>query len=216
MDLSHVDIASLARQLRHPEGELGRQVGTVMARFNGEANAFVFECLRIQPMDRVLEIGFGPGEALAEAARLTPTGFVAGIDASETMLHMAEDRNRRAITQEHIELTLGSADALPYPDAHFDAAYSVNVLHFWPDARKELSECLRVLKPAGRALFYVTHPSAWFAGLAQTGVFIAREPEEVVRLLTEAGFQEVEVHEHAAAETKGFAVTGKKPVPTIA
>jgi tRNA G46 methylase TrmB len=98
MDLSHVDIASLARQLRHPEGEMGKQVGTVMARFNAPANAFVFEQLRIQPMDRVLEIGFGPGEALAEASRLTPTGFVAGIDGSETMLRMAEDRNRRAIT----------------------------------------------------------------------------------------------------------------------
>lgn len=208
MDLSSLSIPALAKQLRKPEGDVGEEVGKVMAEFNGHALTFTFECLQLQPADRVLEIGFGPGEGIAEAVRLTPKGFVAGIDHSATMLTMAERRNHRAVMQEHVELTLGSASELPYADESFDKIFSVNVFHFWPDPTCELQECRRVLKPGGRIIFFVVHPSSWFKGLSETGVFIAREPEEMVKILELAGWSDVENRMVAFPDGKGFAVIG--------
>src|SRR3989338_6828815 len=92
----------------------------------------------------MLEVGFGPGEAIAEAVRLTPQGFVAGIDFSETMLRMAEKRNHRAMMEEHVELTLGEAGKLPYEEESFDKVFAMNVFHFWQEParrRKDSHRC---------------------------------------------------------------------------
>lgn len=210
MDPLHLPVAALAQQLYKPEGDAGIEVGNVLAQRNVEPNAYTFQFLQVQPADRVLEIGFGPGEAIAEAARLTPKGFVAGIDHSEAMLKMATERNRRAVAEDRVELTLGDARGLPYPDGGFDKVFAVNVFHFWPEPAIELAECRRVLKPGGRVLFYLTHPTSWIPGMNQSPLFIAREPEEVATLLTEAGFMHVEHHSFVFSDRKGFVVFGTK------
>ena len=206
-----VDPKALAHQARKPEGDVGRRVGEVMAQRNVEPYAFAFQCLHLQPTDRVLEIGFGPGEGIAEAVRLAPQGFVAGVDISETMLTMAEERNRRAILEEQVELRLGDAAAMPFADESFDKVFSVNVFHFWNDPSRELAECRRVLKPGGRIVFFLTHPSSWFPGAAESGIFYAREAEEVAAILRDAGFRDVNHQTFPMAEErKGFAVWGVK------
>lgn len=210
MDLSKVDIHELAPQLRKPEGEYGKNVGTVMAQYNGPAIAFTFECLQVQPADHILEIGFGPGEGIAEAVRLTPNGYVAGIDHSHAMFQMAGERNHRAIMQEHVELTVGTASELPYEDESFHKLFAINVFHFWADPSKELAECKRVLRPGGRLVFYLVHPSSWPKGLAETGIFTAREPQESEKLLRDAGFQNVESRIFTHPDGKGYVVLGMK------
>ncbi|HLD71803.1 MAG TPA: methyltransferase domain-containing protein [Candidatus Peribacteraceae bacterium] len=211
MDLTNTDINVLAAQLRKPEGEFGNDVGAAMAHFNMSAIAFTIECLQIQPGDHLLEIGFGPGEAIAEAVRLTPHGYIAGIDHSSAMLTIAEQRNHRAIMQEHVELTLGDARKLPYEDDSFDTVFAVNVFHFWPDSTRELAECRRVLKSGGRIVFFLTHPSSWLPGIRDTGVFVAREAEDVEKILVTAGFGNVQSHTtKTEPDGKGFVVMGQK------
>ena len=191
MDPTSIDPKILAEQLRKPEGDLGEEVGEFMAGRHTQAIAFSFEPLNIQPGDHVLEIGFGPGEAIAEAVRLTPKGFVAGIDFSETMLRMAEKRNHRSIMQEHVELQLGDAKQLPYEDESFDKVFAMNVFHFWQKPLEELAACHRVLKEGGKILFYITHHSEWLPGIAGTGVFVKLEPEDAEEIVTNAGFKNV-------------------------
>ncbi len=210
MDLSGVDMAALAKQLRKPEGPDGVRVGDVMAVHTLPMNMFVIEQMRIAPADHILEIGFGPGEAIAECARLTPDGFVAGVDHSPEMLAMAEHRNHRALMQEHVELALGDARDLAYDEDTFDKLFAVNVLHFWPDAAAELRECKRVLKPGGTAFFYLSHPSSWPVGLAESGVFTAREPSAVEEALREAGFHEITTIPAQFRDGAGFVVRGAK------
>lgn len=206
-----IDPKILAEQLRKPEGAAGEEVGEVMAQRNLEPNAFAFQCLKIVPTDRVLEIGFGPGVGIAEAARQASSGFVAGIDHSGTMLRMAEERNRSAIEDGRMELRLGDAAALPFADESFDKLFSVNVLHFWKEPARELAECLRVLKQEGRAVFFLTHPTSWAPGTAESGLFVAREAEEVAALLEEAGFRGVANRTFTMAEDRnGFAVWGTR------
>lgn len=210
MDFNAISVTALAQQLRHPTGDAGKQVGEVMAQYNAQSKAFVFECLDIRPNDSMLEIGFGPGEAIAEAARRAPEGFIAGIDQSQTMLDMATKRNHRAIMEERVQLTLGTADTLPYDDETFDVVFAVNVFHFWPDARTELAECRRVLKTNGTILFYVTHPSSWLPGLEKTGVFVAREPEAMQKMLQEATFRNIHHRLLTSTDGTGFVVFGSK------
>lgn len=210
MDPLSIDPHILAEQLRKPEGKLGEEVGVMLAERHVQALAFTFDHLDIQPHDHVLEIGFGPGEGIAEAARQTPQGFIAGIDFSETMLRMAEKRNHRSIMQEHVELTLGDARELPYADESFDKVFAMNVFHFWPKPERELAECRRVLKPGGRVLFYITHHSAWIPGLDASGVFIAYEPEDAETVLTQAGLRNVESKMTILNERKCFVVWGIK------
>ncbi len=211
MDLTRVDMCAIAPQLAMPEGDLGRQVGETMAEATASLNAFCVTQLQVQPRDHVLEIGFGPGVALAELTRLTPDGFVAGIDHSEEMLRMAEQRNHRAIMQEGVELAFGAADELPYEDDSFDKLLCVNVLHFWKTPAKELSEALRVLKPGGLALFFVTHPDSWPKGLAESGIFVRREPAEAEALLRASGFTDVQtlVFPFPEGGGSGYATLGR-------
>ncbi|MBI5794136.1 methyltransferase domain-containing protein [Candidatus Uhrbacteria bacterium] len=211
MDFKNVDMGKLALQLRKPEGDVGTEVGAAMAQFNMGAIAFTIECLDIQPTDHILEIGFGPGEAIAEVVRLTPNGYVAGIDHSPVMLEMAAHRNHKAMMQEHVELTLGDARALPYEDESFDKVFAVNVFQFWPDPTTELAECHRVLKSGGRIAFFLTHPTSWLPGIRETGVFTAREADDVKKNLANAGFTNIEIREtKTEPDGKGFVVMGEK------
>jgi SAM-dependent methyltransferase len=210
IDFTNVDMNALALQLRKPEGEYGKQVGKMMAVHNTEVTAFTLKHLQVKDTDHMLEIGFGPGEGIAQAVQLTPNGFVAGIDYSQDMITMAEERNHRAIMQEHIELTLGEASAMPYGDESFDKIFAVNVFHFWKDPAKELSECRRVLKSGGRIAFFMAHAAAYRPGFIESGVFIPREPEDVERLLSGAGFSSLQSHSITMEEFKGFATIGEK------
>jgi SAM-dependent methyltransferase len=87
---------------------------------------------------------------LGLAAHRARRGLVAGLDLSPVMLRRAGWRNRRAARRGRLQLRLGSATALPWPDATFTRAFSVNTSTEWPDRRGTLAELYRVLAPGGR------------------------------------------------------------------
>jgi ubiquinone/menaquinone biosynthesis C-methylase UbiE len=57
---------------------------------------------------------------------------------------------------ENIRTVQGTAEALPFPDAHFDMAISRYSAHHWHDVPAALREVRRVLKPGGRMLLIDT------------------------------------------------------------
>src|SRR5258706_13702521 len=83
-------------------------------------NAWVITLLDVAPTDSVLEIGFGPGIAIREAAARATEGLVCGVDHSEVMLRQARRRNAGAIRAGRVDLRLATADRLPNFDAQFD------------------------------------------------------------------------------------------------
>lgn len=92
---------------------------------------------------RALDVGCGPGALTAELVRRLGTGAVAAIDPSEPFVAAAAERFPGT------EVTLGSAEALPYPDATFDLALAQLVVHFMTDAVTGLREMGRVTRPGG-------------------------------------------------------------------
>ena len=201
-----MDPTALAKQLRKPEGDIGKEVGRTMAEMNEQANALTLACLDIQPEDHVLEIGFGPGEALAEAVSMTRDGFVAGIDHSQEMVDMASARNQRSIIQDRLELTVGDASSLPYEDESFDKVFSINVLHFWEDPALPLAEMRRVLRPGGTAAIFLYKPESWMPGFKESGVFHEYSPLDLEKRLIAAGFRDANVHAKLTGNGEGYCV----------
>jgi ubiquinone/menaquinone biosynthesis C-methylase UbiE len=117
----------------------------------------VVSLLGVQPADQVLEIGFGPGLAVAELARVG-AGHVYGVDHSGVMLRQASRRNAAAIRAGRITLMRASVDQLPPAlDGPFDAILAVNSLRFWPAPAQRLAELRRRLAP-GRRVAIASQP----------------------------------------------------------
>jgi len=158
------------RQFGHPRGIAGRMAGWVMAH------------------RRVLEIGFGPGVAIAELAHRAGRGHIHGIDHSAVMVRRASRRNRAAVRAGRVELVQSSVDRLPRFDEPFDAILTVNSLGFWAEPVNRLRDLRRLLRPGGR-IALVTQPRCPGATRDTT----ARAAQELQDLLTQAGFGQMRV-----------------------
>jgi ubiquinone/menaquinone biosynthesis C-methylase UbiE len=142
---------AIVQQFGKPSGLLGLLVGLIMRvrPSNRFRSVRTLELLNIRPEDRVLEVGFGPGLAVARAAERATAGKVVGIDHSPLMLRQARRRNAKAIHAGRVELLLGSADALPRFEERFDKILAVNVYMFWDDPASVLTSLRSLMKPGG-------------------------------------------------------------------
>lgn len=140
----HSIITRGIRQFGHPRGFTGRLVGWFMAHrsSNRQRSLWVVGLLDVRPDERVLEIGFGPGVAIAALAKRTR--HVYGIDHSQEMVRQARKRSAQ-----RAELTHTSVEHLPSYEP-LDAIMSVNSLGFWPDPDQRLVELRGLLRPGGR------------------------------------------------------------------
>ena len=172
-------------QFAHPEGLPGRLVGTIMALKNRERNAWTISLMDLEPGDHVLEIGYGPGQAIKEVAKLVPNGAVFGIDASETMRTQASKRNATGIRAGIIFLRYGHEAPLPYDDHKFNKVFAVNSMQFWSNPMGGLQEVRRVLKPGGQIV--ITIQPMW----AKTEEEVEGVGEKLVAQLKRAGFKQV-------------------------
>ena len=116
------------------------------------------EILAPEPAQRVLEVGPGTGYYSLHAARwLEPDGTLEVLDIQQEMLDHTM-RRARALGISNIVPRQGDAQALTYPDGHFDAAYLVATLGEVPDRERALRELRRVLKPGGRLVVGESQP----------------------------------------------------------
>jgi ubiquinone/menaquinone biosynthesis C-methylase UbiE len=95
---------------------------------------------------RVLDVACGSGNAALIAARRYCD--VSGIDYVPSLIERAA--LRAAAEGTPIDFRVGDAQALAYPDAHFDVVLSVFGVMFAPDQERAAAELLRVCRPGGR------------------------------------------------------------------
>jgi ubiquinone/menaquinone biosynthesis C-methylase UbiE len=108
---------------------------------------------RLVPGEVVLDVGCGTGSlAIVAKRRVGDTGEVHGIDAAPEMIAQATRKAVKAGLR--VAFQAGRAEALPFPDAHFDVVFSTLMLHHLPAlVRQSLGEEIqRVLKPGGRVI----------------------------------------------------------------
>lgn len=111
------------------------------------------EILAASPGERILEIGPGTGQAIAQLAeRVGPTGRAVGLDIAEGMLARTSRRLARSAAASRTLLVQGDAVWLPFAARTLDAVFMSFVLELFdtPEIPRVLGECRRVLAPGGR------------------------------------------------------------------
>lgn len=103
----------------------------------------------------VLDAGCGSGPL--SAALLAKGAVVTGFDSSPAMIELA--RRRLSGNADLHVANLGQP--LPFADGAFDDVVASLVLHYLRDWTAPLAELRRVLKPGGRFLLSVNHPTIY-------------------------------------------------------
>jgi ubiquinone/menaquinone biosynthesis C-methylase UbiE len=190
-----------AHQLRNPEGEVGLAVAAWLNETNRQPNARILAALGIEPRSHVLEIGFGNGRAVPDVLALAKDGRYAGIDISATMVDEAKRFNAGFVTLGRAELHWAEAERMPFPDATFHRAFSIGVIHFWPDPVIALRELRRVLRSGGFAILGALAPPARADFAKAEFGFYLRDGATWQALCREARFRQVKAETVEAQQT---------------
>ena len=199
--------AAIVGQFQRPHGFLGGVVGWIMAArsSNRRRSLWTVDRLHVGPGDRVLEIGCGPGVALAAAAARGARHIV-GLDHAPVMLAQAGRRNRRAIAAGQIALRRGGLDEIPRLGEPFDKIFSVNVVQFLADKAGFCRALAAALKPGGLAAttYQPRHRKPTRADALAMADAIAAH-------MAAAGFGEIAIEELPLRPAPAVCVVGRKP-----
>jgi len=109
----------------------------------------VMEKMHVQKNAKVLDVCCGTGDwSISLADEVGPGGEVIGMDFSENMLSVAEEKKQRKHLDQ-LRLIHGNAMELPFQDGSFDYVTIGFGLRNVPDYEQVLNELYRVAKPGG-------------------------------------------------------------------
>ncbi len=98
---------------------------------------------------RVLEVSCGHGGGASFLTRTLQPAAYTGLDLNPAGVRFCQQRH----LVPGLSFVQGNAQALPFPDASFDAVINVEASHCYPDFPLFLREVARVLKPGGHLLY---------------------------------------------------------------
>jgi ubiquinone/menaquinone biosynthesis C-methylase UbiE len=129
----------------------------------------------------ILDVGCGTGRLLRAAHVRWPNAQLIGVDPAEGMIEVAGQ------LAPGITFSVGSAQALPIPDASVNVVLSTLSFHHWGDQAAGIREVARVLRPGGRFFLADAIAPAWLSRLIHHARF--RSAPQVRTLFTEAGLE---------------------------
>jgi ubiquinone/menaquinone biosynthesis C-methylase UbiE len=129
----------------------------------------------------ILDVGCGTGRLLRTAHVRWPNAQLIGVDPAEGMIEVAGH------LAPGITFSVGSAEALPLPDASVDVVLSTLSFHHWGDQAAGIRGVARVLRPGGRFFLADAIAPAWLSRLIHHARF--RSIPQVRTLFTEAGLE---------------------------
>jgi SAM-dependent methyltransferase len=114
-----------------------------MGRFSGPLADLSVDFAGVAPGHHALDVGCGPGALTARLVARLGAGAVAAVDPSSSFVDAARARFPG------VDVRLGHAEDLPFPDGSFDVAIAQLVVQFMSDPVAGLREMARVVRPGG-------------------------------------------------------------------
>jgi ubiquinone/menaquinone biosynthesis C-methylase UbiE len=171
-----------------------------MGRYSEQLAAQFADLAGVSGVQRVLDVGCGPGALTAELVARVGADVVCGVEPSGSFAEAVRER------LPGVDIRVGEAEHLPWADDSFDGALAQLVVHFLGDPVQGLREMGRVTRPGGTVAACVWDHAGdrgplaafWTAVHAvdpdatdEAGRAGAREGD-LVRLFTEAGLADVQ------------------------
>ena len=187
-----------------------------------EATEEIAALLSAGPADHLLDVGSGIGGPARHMAKRFGCR-VTGIDLTAEFCEVARHLTRVLGMESKVSFELGDALAMPFANAAFDGAYSMNVSMNIADKGALYREIHRVLKPGGWLMLSelaqgpgapMDYPTPW-AATAEASFLTT--PEETRRGLEAAGFEVVQSRDTAeavkayGARSRAIVEAGGKP-----
>jgi SAM-dependent methyltransferase len=168
--------------------------------------------------ERVIDVGCGCGDTSFDLARrVGPKGRVLGVDISQPMLARAKSRMGECA---NVTFERGDAQVFEFPQSAFDIVFSRFGVMFFADPVAAFRNLRAALKPGGRVAvlgWRAARENAWVkvpvslvgphvplpppAGPDEPGEFAFADDARVRRILTGAGFADVNIARHDAPIT---------------
>ena len=155
---------------------------------NAAINDFMKELLSLQATDHVLEIGFGTGKLITAMAKLVKRGLIEGIDLSNTMVALAEKKNRKYIAEGKVIIRQGDFEVADYSDNSFDKICSANTIYFWPHPDNYIKKILRILNSGGKLILAFEDKAQMERRSLSANVFRIYSRDKIEDLLRRNGF----------------------------
>lgn len=183
------------------------------------------DLLQLKGNETVLDVCCGTGKSTLAFRDKITTGKIICIDNSEGMLEVAAQKFAVEIANGKIELSLQDAMQLNLPDNSVDAIFMAYGLRNMPDYVRCIQNLHRILKPGGQLVIHdYSLKETWYAkplwavlgygfivpfctvvsGSARIYTYLVKSvlhflhPSQIQSLLSNNGFQLVEIHTHAS------------------
>nr|MBI2905043.1 methyltransferase domain-containing protein [Chloroflexota bacterium] len=130
-----------------------------------------YELMRVEPGQRVLDVGCGPGtDTVPLAVRVGAAGRVVGVDTDAAMLAEADRHAAREGVSAWTEHRHADAAALPFDSNLFDACRSERLFQHLQNPEPAMAEMARVTRPGGWVVVLDTDHGTWSTDTPESAV----------------------------------------------
>ncbi len=192
------DSKFIAEQLRKPHGAYAIEIAGFMSKANRKMYDMIFQEIKLQPNDRILELGPADGSFVENLFQLESTLHYTGVDFSEEMIQAANLKNQHRLNEQNVSF-VHSTFADFTGSKKFDKIFSVNTVYFWDDVQPLLLHLKSQLSRGGLLLLaFRTGESMKQMPFTEYG-FKFFEAKDLTKALTDAGFHAI--HHVSASES---------------
>lgn len=225
---NHYGQSDLLVSFERAIGEIGKTPETITAAELAPADEFhiggspatehLFDQLQFPESGHVLDVGCGIGGPARQAAKRCER--VSGVDLTPEYVETGSAINTWLGLEDQIELSVGSALALEFPDASFDGGYMIHVGMNIENKPKLLAEVARVLAPGSTFGIYdimrfaddeLVFPVPWATDPSTSHV---ARPADYREAATDAGLVVIAENNRAEAAKAAFVQLAKQAGPS--